>query len=108
MSDQALLHVDHRVRAVRAQPGHAVRSHRELHPSAPAQARRGVGVGIGVGVTGQRLDRHLAVDACHPPELLTDDGGLEEPLRRERGVLPVTAAAATRMRVRAGRLDPVR
>ena len=63
MGDRALADVDHFVRAVRAQAGHPVRPHRELHPRPPAQAwTRRLCPGI-LLVSGQCLDRDLAVEA---------------------------------------------
>jgi hypothetical protein len=131
MRDQALAHIDHVVRAMRAQSGHAVSPHRELHPRAPAQAaarwhRRGLIVarplaarplsagrlaaGLLAGrilIARQCLDRDLAVEASQSLELLADDGGLQRSLRGQGHVLPVAATAAAGMRVRARCLDPV-
>ena len=42
-----------------------------------------------------RLDRHVALDAGHPVELLDDPRRLECSLRRQLDVLEVAAAAAT-------------
>ena len=101
MGDQALADVDHFVRAVRAQPGHPVRPHRELHARPPAQAR------TGLLITRQGLDRDLAIDARQPPELLADHGGLERALGGQRRVLPVAAATTAGSGVRARGLDAV-
>ncbi len=92
------------MRAVRAQSSHAVRPDGELDPRTPAQACGGLGR---VLVTGQGLNRDVAVEAGQTLELLADDGGLQRPLRGQGRVLPVTAAAAAGMRVRAGGLDAV-
>jgi hypothetical protein len=43
-------------------------------------------------VAGQRLNRHLELDARDAPQLLADHGRLEAALRVEAGVLPVAAA----------------
>jgi hypothetical protein len=63
MGDRALTDVNHRMRAVRAQPGHAVWPHRELHTRPPAKARtlrprRGA-----LLIAGQGLNRDLTVEA---------------------------------------------
>ena len=58
-------------------------------------------------VAGQRLDRHLAVEAGDPAQLLADDRGLEPALGRQAGVLPVAAAAAAGRACGQRRLDPV-
>src|SRR5690348_15164891 len=112
MGDRAFADADDLVRAVRPQPGRAVRAYRVLHARAPAQAGAwlpGTGpLAAGTLVAGQGLDRDLVVQARQPPELLADHGGLEVPLGGQRGVLPVAAAAAARAGVRARRLDPVR
>ena len=112
MGDQALVDGDDVVRAVPAQPGHAVRPHRVLHPRPPAQPRVRLPVSgplaRGLLIAGQGLDRDRAVQARQPLELLPDHGRLELPLGGQRGVLPVAAAAGPGARVPAGRLDPVR
>src|SRR5947207_5048172 len=105
MGDRALADVGDLVRAVLPQSGRAVRSHRELHAGPPAEAGAWLLV-TGSLITGQGLDRDLAVQARQAPELLADHGGLELPLGGQRGVLPVAAAAAAGAGVRAGRLDP--
>jgi len=96
--DQAVVDADDPVRAMRAQARHAVVADRELHPGAPAEA------GL---VARHRLDDHVPLDPRQPPQLLRDHGGLQRSLRGQGGVLPVAAAAAAGMRVRARRRDPV-
>jgi hypothetical protein len=115
--DRAVPDVDDLVRAVRAEPGQAVRADRELDPGAPAEPRLvGLGdhgrlgdLGGAALVAGQRLDRDLAVELepGHPAQLLGDDGRFERALGGQRRVLPIAAAAAARVRVRARRLHPV-
>jgi len=107
--------VDHVVRAVPAQPGHAVRPHRVLHPRPPAQPRVRLPVSgplaPGPLAPGQGLDRDPAVQAATPLELLPDHGRLELPLGGQCGVLPVAAnrqADRGPPSVPAGRLHPVR
>ena len=94
---------DHLVRAVHAQPGHAVLAHRELHAGPPAEAS----VRLAYIVAGQGFDGDVRVEASQPAKLLADHGGLERSLGGQGGVLPVAAAAAAGARVRAGRLNPV-
>ena len=76
VGDRTVTDVDDLVRAVRAQPGDAVRADRELDPSAPAKPR------LGGLVARQWLDRDLAVKvkAGHPAQLLGDDSALERAL----------------------------
>ena len=61
----------------------------------------------GALVTGQRLDRDRPVDPGDAAQLLPHHRRLQLTLGRQRRVLPVAAATATRARIRAGRLDPV-
>src|SRR5579862_8350616 len=103
MGDQAPADIDHLVRAVRPQSGHAVLAHGELDARPPAEAR----ASLGVRVAEQRLDGHLGVEASQPTQLLADYGGLERSLSGQGGVLPVAAAAPAGASVRAGRLDPI-
>src|ERR1039457_2261713 len=75
------------VGTVLAQPGDAVGPDREANPSPPMQPPV---------VAGQRLNRHLALDARDAPQLLADHGRLEAALRVEAGVLPAAAATTAR------------
>ena len=99
MRDQAVADPHDLMRSVPVQPGPAVLADREPDPGAPAESAR---------VAGQRLDRHRALEAGDPPELLADDLGLDLALGGQAGVLPVAAAAAAWSGVRAGRADPLR
>ena len=82
----------------RAQARHAVVADRELHPGTPAEPRRcGAWLAYVAFVAGHGLHRDLAVDTRQPPQLLGDDRGLERALGGQRGMLPVTAAAAARV-----------
>ncbi len=76
-------------------PDPAFRIERPAHPAAPAET---------VARQGLHLDR--PVDAGQPGQLLGDDGGLEFTLQDTVGVLEVAPAAAARVVVHAGRLDP--
>src|SRR5262249_58318711 len=96
--DRAVTDVDHIMRPVSTQPGHAVVADRELHPGAPAEAAAGL-------VARHRLHDDLAVDAGQPPQVLRDHLGLERALRRQPGVLPVAAAAPAWPCARARRPD---
>src|SRR6266568_4818081 len=98
MRDRAGTDLHHVVRPVPAQPGDAVIADGELHPGPPAES------GL---IAGHRLDGDIPLDAGDAPQLLADNRGLERALGAQAGVLPVAAAAAARMRVRAGRLHPV-
>src|SRR5580704_1613016 len=100
--DQAVVDGDDLVRAMFPQARHSVITDRELDPGSPAESRLAAGL-----AAGHRLDGDLAVDAGHPPQLLPDHGGLQGALRGEAGVLPVAAAAAAGVRVRARRGHPV-
>ena len=84
------------VRAVPAQPGVAVAVDRELHPGAPAEARRGRRATSSTTTVAAR--RRRAAAAARRPL------GLEPALGGRRDVLPVAAAAAARAGVRARRL----
>ena len=80
---EAVADVDHLVRAVPAQAGHAVAVDRELDARAPAEPGCRARCGRVGGVAGQRLHRDLAVDAGKAPELLGDHRGLERALGRQ-------------------------
>jgi len=86
------------VRPVPVQPRSSGAVDAELHAGPPAQA---------VDVAWDSLDDEVAADPGQPPELLGHQLALEEPLARQRDVLPVAAAAPTRPRVLTGRLHPV-
>ena len=98
MSDQTSVNLDHIVGTVPAQPGSASIVHRERNDSPPAQA-------IVVPVDGLYLN--IEIKAGQPAELLADHRSFQLALRSQAGVLPVTATAATRNRVRAGRRNPI-
>src|ERR1700691_6443520 len=87
MRDRAVANLDDLMGAVPAQPRDAIAAHGEPHPGAPAEP---------IGIASQRLDDHFAVDAGDAAQLLADDSGLECPLGRQAGMLPVAAAAAAR------------
>jgi hypothetical protein len=99
MSDQAAVNPDHIVGTVPAQPGAASIVHRERNGSPPAQASL---------VPAEGMYLNLEIKAGQPAKLLADHRRFQLALRGKAGVLPVTAAAATGHRVRAGRRDPIR
>ncbi len=119
MGQRAVPDVDDLVRAVRAQPGHAVRTHRELHPGPPAKPRRALPRRLASCgylswlvvrpwlVPRQRLHDDLVGEAGQPPQVLAEHRGLQRALGGQRHMLPVAAAAAAGMGVRARRLNPV-
>jgi hypothetical protein len=94
--DQAVVQRHHAVAVVRAQPRAAVPVGDQPHAAAPAQR-----------TAGQLFDLDFALDPGQPLQLLGDDAALELPLELRRRVLPVAAAAQSRCRDRARRLDPL-
>ncbi len=98
MGDQALVDLDHLVRAMAAQASDPVPVNGKGDDGTPGQAAL-------VTVDGLNLD--LPVEPGDAAELLADHRRLELPLGRQARVLPVAAAAAARCGVTARRRHPV-
>ena len=99
MSDQAVADRGDVMRPMPVEAGPAVTSDSESDPGPPAKTCR---------VTRQRRDAHRSVHPRDALELLPDDLRLDLALCRQAGMLPVTATAAARTRVRARRAYPSR